>query len=169
MAEQWKTCVYDGVVYENYEVSTHGRVKSLNYNRTGEIKIMQLNLNGRKYFQVRLRKNNEKKTCLVHRLVAEAFIPNPNNLPLVNHINEDKTDNRVENLEWCTESYNVSYGTSQKRRVEAIGKKVKCVETGIIYCSTQECARQTGLSQSRIWECCVGKRKTCGGYHWEYI
>lgn len=68
--------------------------------------------------QVVLSINNAPKSCYVHRLVAEAFIPNPNNLPCINHKNEDKTDNRVENLEWCTQKYNVNYGDAQNKRVE---------------------------------------------------
>ena len=171
MQEIWKTIVYDGEVFEGYEVSNMGRVRSLNYRRTGEVKELRLRVGSGEYLTVMLYKGGKTKACLVHRLVAFAFIPIPNddteNKTEVNHKNEIKGDNRVENLEWVTHKQNINHGT----RNERISKKVKCVETGIVYESTYEVERKLGLDHSHISGCCKGKKnyKTCGGYHWKYV
>ena len=102
----WKPVVgYEGL----YEVSNTGLIKSLNcYNlKTPHLLSLCFNANG--YLKVGLSKNNKTKQMLVHRIVAEAFIPNPDNLEMVNHRDEDKTNNNVNNLEWCTRSYNQLY------------------------------------------------------------
>lgn len=100
--------------HEAYEVSNLGRVRSLNYKKTGETRVLSA-LNGKKGYKFVIL---NKKTCYIHRLVAEAFLPNPNNLPQINHINEQKDDNRLENLEWCDEKYNVNYGSRNKNHSE---------------------------------------------------
>ena len=100
--EEWK--VIDG--YDDYYVSNLGRIKSL---KGKNPRILKQNFNAHGYLQVSLSKNNIRKTYRVNRLVANAFISNPNNLPQVNHINCDKTDNRVENLEWCSISHNTKH------------------------------------------------------------
>ena len=107
--------------YEGYYmVSTHRRVKSLNYRgNTGKTKILKQSTDRNGYKKVGLRKNSKVKVYLVHRLVAQAFIPNPNNLSEVNHKDENKTNNAVWNLEYCTHEYNINYGTGNKRRSEA--------------------------------------------------
>ena len=115
MMEEWRAVPgYEGL----YEVSSYGRVKSLKRYKSnnGGIPLIKERIlkpyNDKKgYLNVRLRNKNFK----VHRLVAQAFIPNPNNLPQVNHKNEDKSDNRVDNLEWCTAKYNNTYGTRQDK------------------------------------------------------
>ena len=127
--EQWKDIDgYEGL----YQVSSEGRIKSLRrYKKSrgdgiteiGE-KLMKLHLNQRGYCQVPLCKDNMVRMFAVHRLVAQAFIPNPDNLPQVNHKNEDKTLNTVENLEWCTNEYNSRYGTRGQR----IGDKLRGVQ-----------------------------------------
>lgn len=134
----------------------------------------KLTMNKGGYLYTSLRDDNGKsKIFLIHRLVAQYFIPNPNNLPEVNHINEDKTDNRVENLEWCTTEYNLNYGTRLERMRESAtkkrGKKVKCLETQKIYPSMSAASREIGLNVTGIWNVCKGKQKTCGGYTWEYV
>ena len=101
---------YEGL----YEVSNYGRVKSLKRNTAHE-RIMKPIKDSYGYLIVCLNKNGKQTNKKIHRLVAEAFIPNPNNLPQVNHKNEIKTDNRVENLEWCDNKYNTRYGTRGER------------------------------------------------------
>ena len=163
--EVWKTVVIDGVTYDGYEVSNYGKVRSLNYNRTGKVQELKPCKDRNGYLTVVLCQKDKQRSFLVHRLVACTYIPNPENKPTVNHINENKEDNRVENLEWATMKEQVQHGTSLERR----SKKVLCVETGVIYDSTMEVERQTGLSHGNISKCCKGKYKTCGGYHWEYV
>ena len=117
MKEKWKPVKG----YENwYEVSNLGRVRSLDrqikyrsIHRTG--KLIKLGCT-RGYYYAKLHKNNKRRYVGVHRLVADAFIPNPNNLPEVNHKDENKQNNCANNLEWCTRKYNVNYGTGKQRR-----------------------------------------------------
>ena len=172
--EQWRTVVYHGKTYDNYEVSTEGRVRSLNYRCTGEIKVLKQGKSTKGYSQVRLCHNGDYKQCSVHKLVAYTFpdlIPNdnPQEKTQVNHINEDKTDNRVENLEWVTPRQNIYHGTGIERHTKARSKKVICIETGIIYKSTNDASRKTGLPQSSINACCNGKQESCKGLHFEYV
>lgn len=122
MAETWKPIDgTDGL----YEVSNTGKVRSLNYGNTGitrELKASPDRITG--YVRVRIKDNNENvKYCLVHRLVATAFIPNTNGLPCINHKDEDKTNNNVSNLEWCTYKYNINYGTAVQRANETKMRK----------------------------------------------
>lgn len=121
--ERWTDITIPGLD-NKYQVSTMGQIKRLAYDvvsqRNGAEYIMHKNemivkLQNQKYQMVMLMVNGKQKAFYVHRLVAQAFIPNPDNLPEVNHINEDKYDNRVENLEWCTHSYNMNYGTRMDR------------------------------------------------------
>lgn len=121
------------------------------------------------YLQVALWTNNKPKYYFVHRLVANAFIPNPNNFPQVNHKDEDKTNNCVDNLEWCDRKYNMNYGTMRERGAKKIGIPVICVETGIVYWSAKEAERQTKIWASHIRSCCKGIANTAGGYHWKTI
>lgn len=111
--------------YPNYMISNRGRVKSLNYNKTGEERIMKFAINKKGYCCVVLYKDKKQKHYLVHRLVATAFIPNPNNLPQLNHKDEVKTNNCVDNLEWCDAKYNINYGThNNKLSLAHKGKKL---------------------------------------------
>lgn len=115
MKEIWKEIEdYEG----EYEVSNLGNVRSLNYRRSGEIKLLKQYTDKKGYKYVRLSKNGKGKIYKIHRLVAMAFIPNPDNLPIVNHIDECKSNNMVSNLEWCTVAYNNTYGTARKRASE---------------------------------------------------
>ena len=104
--ENWKAIAgYEGL----YEVSDMGRVKSLNYNHTGKEKILKLKKSHCGYLNVNICKDGHAKSVRIHRLVATAFISNPHNLETINHKDEDKTNNSVENLEWCTRGYNNTY------------------------------------------------------------
>lgn len=165
--EEWKPIVcYE----EKYQISNYGQVKSLNYRGSGKDKILKLQKDTYGYNKVILYKNGKAKTRTVHRLVAEAFIPNPNNLPQINHKDEDKSNNCVDNLEWCSAKYNNSYG-SRKERVSMLqGKKVRCVELDKVFDSFAEAARELGLKVTNISRCChnIKGYKTAGGYHWEF-
>lgn len=115
MDEIWKDIKgYEG----RYEVSNMGRVKSLNYRRSGKSGILKSEDNGNGYFAVNLRKDNKNWHISVHRLVALTFLPNYENFPEVNHKDEIKDNNNLNNLEWCTTSYNVNYGTHNQRSIE---------------------------------------------------
>lgn len=118
-------------------------------------------------------KNGKTENALIHRLVAEAFIQNLNNLPEVNHKDENKANNCVENLEWCSRLYNMRYGTATQRRVKKLSKPVLQLDTNtgqVIseYQSTAEAARQLNIHQGNISNCCIGKQKTAYGYKWRY-
>lgn len=167
-----------------YQVSNLGRVKHLEFTRpnalTGGVsvikeKILSPTITHNGYYLVRLYKNKKYKAYTIHRLVAEAFIPNPLNLPQVNHKDENKVNNCVDNLEWCDRDYNVNYGTGIKRRSKTqtnrkdLSKSIKCIETGVIYPSIKEASRQTNINNMTIGQCCLGKQNTAGGYHWQYI
>ena len=119
MQEIWKPIQYDG-----YEISNFGRVKSYKYDKVNG-KLMKPYLDTKGYLQIDLsldgRKRNNRVHLAIHRLVAQAFISNPNNLPQVNHKDEDKTNNCADNLEWCTNKYNCNYGN----HVENIAKKTR--------------------------------------------
>lgn len=111
--------------------------------------------------------DGHRRSQYVHRMVAETWIDNPNHLKEVNHINGDKDDNRVENLEWTTRGQNVyhAYRTGLNKRTTPI----RIVETDEVYESQCECARRIGGSQGAIWDCLAGKRLTHRGYHFEYV
>ena len=148
-----------------YQVSNKGRVKSLeridSNNHPIKEKILKPGVNQIKWRRVRLCKNGKSKMWSVHRLVALAFIPNPNNYPVINHRDEDGSNNNVENLEWCTVTYNYFYGTSRERaRLKCINnpktsKPVKCLdlETNEItyYPSCHEVERKTNISRAAIY------------------
>lgn len=138
-------------------------------------------MSGTGYYQVCLCKDGEEKWPLIHRLVAEAYIPNPNNYPCVNHKDENKAKCHKDNLEWCTYSYNNAYNGKARRlafsrdnanrikaTVEACSKPVFCVELGRTFKSASEAARILLVQRSRISDCCNGRRVTTGGYHWQF-
>lgn len=170
--------------YPMYEVNEDGTVFSKFSN-----KVLKTNVSGSGYHTVELFNNEGSKRFLVHRLVAMAFLPNPDLLPQVNHKDEDKSNNDVKNLEWCTAEYNMHYGVMGKIRHTLIdyskpsykenaiknGKKaskaVKQFLNGRLvaeYESGKEASRETGVNHSHILETCRGKRKSAGGFTWQY-
>ena len=165
--ETWKSIAgYEGL----YEVSDLGRVKSLWY---GKEKILKPGKSTGGYLHVALYKNGKAKNSKVHRLVAEAFIQNPNNLTTVNHKDEVKTNNVAGNLEWMSLKDNLNYGTHNKRMAESLSKQVQMLykSTGELlatFPSTREAERITGINKGHISQCCNGKRKSAGGYIWRY-
>ena len=190
--EIWKTAIYDGEVYEGlYKVSNLGRILSLNYHREGRAELMTPGERKDGYFQVCLRKNGESKTCLVHRLVAQTFLPNPENKPCINHkiqgkkgksmnmviFNEDGTiDKERTTIEWATYEENNNYETRNERIAKAHtnGKKSKKVlqftlDGDLIreYPSIMECERN-GFNRSSVCLCCQGKHKTHKGFRFMY-
>lgn len=160
--EIWKDVKgYEG----KYQVSNLGRIKSLNYHRENIEKIMTPRTDKDGYIIISLCLRGVNKTKKVHRIVAEAFISNPNNLPQVNHIDEDKTNNNANNLEWCTSKYNTEY--SQAKQV--IG--IKLDGTSIVkFKSIVEASKFVGVSKQCISECCNKRRwvKSAGGYKWYF-
>ena len=149
--------------FPNYQTTENRDV----YNAKGLKLKQEKTRNG--YLRVSL-SNDEvsHKRCLVHRLVAEAFIPNPDNLPQVNHINEDKTDNRVENLEWSTPLDNLNHSGVIDKASIAKEHKVRCCTTGEVFNSVKEAAEKYKLHHSNIVACCNGRRNRSGGLEWEY-
>ena len=145
-----------------YRISDHGRVFSLLSK-----KLLNIYTNSHGYQCVYLYLDGHYKNFKVHRLVAVAFVPNPYNLPQVNHKNEDKTYNYYTNLEWCSAAYNNNYGTRTLRAAITRAMPVVCIETGAIYWGAGEAARKVGI-HNHISECCNGQRKSCGGYHWRW-
>lgn len=172
MEEIWKDIEeFDGL----YQVSNYGRVKSVvvdgNAFRSEE-RILKTHEDKKGYLRVKFYYKSKAYTRKVHRLVAQAFIPNHKNLPQVNHKDEVKTNNFVDNLEWCDNKYNCNYGTKGHRaglsnkNQKSTSVPVFCVEKNKTYKSVSEAERETGALN--IHYCCIGKRNTSGGYHWEY-
>ena len=168
-----------------YQVSTWARVRSLDrwvvykngrkYFYKGKVlkrrKILKPVCGKDGYLRVHLFKDGKRTNFLLHRLVAKAFIPNPDNLPLVNHKDEVKDNNYPYNLEWCTDEYNQHYGTAIKRRAEKHSKKVYQYDKDYnlikIWYSAAEAGRN-GFLRSHVNACCLGKYKTHKGYIWSY-
>ena len=187
MTEEWRTAVYDGEVYEGlYKVSNLGKILSLNYRNTGKPGLMTPAEMSNGYFQVKLWKNGEKKTCLVHRLVAQTFLPNPENKPCINHkiegdegkkinmvfFNEDGSiDKERTSIEWATYEENNNYGTHNERMAKAKSKPV--IQLSLLgdfireWESAMECGRN-GFNYQHVSECCLGKRKTHKGFRFMF-
>ena len=165
--ENWKTIFIDGIE-TNYSISDLGEVRN---NKTGKL-LSQRTQQGYKHVTLALG-NKKVKSCRVHRLVAIAFIDNPKNKPYVNHIDCDRSNNKVSNLEWVTPSENSQkaiqegryFNSSHLRAVvqyDLDGNKLRTFE------SASEAARQLHLQQSKITECCKRNRRRTGDYQWRY-
>ena len=166
MNEIWKDIKgYEGM----YQVSSEGRVKSLKF---GKEKIMKNNKSEDGYLYANLYKDRKMKNFKVHRLVAQAFIDNPDNLLEINHIDEDKANNRVDNLEWCSRDYNINFGTRNEKVFYKLSKPVlQFTKEGEFVCKwggTRQIERELGYYHTNISECCKGKYKTAYGYIWKY-
>lgn len=173
MEEVWKS-----FGYEDYEVSNLGRVKSYKYDKENG-RIMKPYRDTKGYLQIDLqldgRKRQNRVHLAVHRIVAQAFIPNPDNLPQVNHKDENKENNSLDNLEWCTNEYNARYGTKSERVAQKRRKPVYSID---IYGNREDFigVRAAGRamtgnrndSGSCIKSAIDGKRKTAYGRHWFY-
>ena len=187
--EIWRTAVYDGKIYEGlYKVSNLGRILSLNYRRTGKAELLKPIKQKNGYSTVCLGKNN---IILIHRLVAETFLPNPEGKPCVNHkiegeegktmnmviFNEDGTiDKEKSTIEWATYEENNNYATHNERIAKAHtnGKKSKKVLQFTLsgefireWPSIMECGRN-GFNSCNVTRCCRGEQKTHKGYVWKY-
>lgn len=190
MIEIWKDIKgYEGL----YQVSNLGRVRSLDrticFTYKGYKKQMRIKskirvpvINRTGYYMISLCKNNIHDCKLISRLVAETFIPNPENKPQVDHINTIRTDNRAENLRWCTQQENTDNPISKNKHkayyTEHIGKKHHCAKKCIqlttkgeivkIWESIVDAYLETGIDRHHISACCNNKRKSAGGYNWEF-
>lgn len=171
--------------YPDYLIETDGRIFSL---KTHKWLKASVGTNG--YYGIELANAKGRKRMNIHRLVALTFIPNPNNLPQVNHKDENKLNNDVSNLEWCTNQYNMTYGTLTERRVAHTdyskpiykdiarknGKKVSrriqqyTLNGDFIgeFESIRDAVKINGFSSNHICECARGKRQTSNGYVWRY-
>lgn len=177
--EEWRLIKgYEGL----YQVSSYGRVSGMGRvlcdGRLWKGRVLKQKTNTDGYNQVTLCKDGKEKQYLVHRLVAQAFIPNPNNYPIINHKDENPSNNRVENLEWCTVDYNINYGTCNERKRKSLTnnpKKSKIVLQFTLdgkfikeYLSVRGAERQTGYGQGNISAVCRGELNQAYGYKWKY-
>ena len=151
--------------FEKYEVSNLGKVRNI---KSGKVLKPQLNRNG--YLMHLLYENNKQKHLYLHRIIAIAFIDNPEEKPCVNHIDENKLNNDLSNLEWCTVKENNIHGTRTKRVAEKCFKKVIQLDLNdnVLngFESMTQAEQETGASVSHISSCCNGKRKSAGGFKW---
>lgn len=187
MGEQWKPVTG----FEIYEISDHGNIRSIDRmsrNRLGSFfvkgTVLRQQHNNRGYRYVRLWKDGLQIKKYIHRLVAEAFVPNPNNLPQVNHLDNDPDNNMANNLEWCTHKQNMKWSEVQNRSVwgerakqnarkgqrrlwlPVIGQNVITGE--VIRFTNLNDTKRAGFQPSCVCNCCKGKRKTHKGYRWSY-
>lgn len=160
MTEVWRDIAgYEGI----YQVSDQGRVRNKKRRR-----LLRPNSKKTKYLQVTLSKNNIPKFCSIHRLVAIAFLPNPLDLPQVNHINGIKTDNRLVNLEWCSRSENQYHRYHVLNKHGGYPKKaVVCIETNQVYESIRSASQALNINRTSITSVISGRNKTAGGFHFK--
>lgn len=178
LIEIWKDIKgYEG----KYQISNLGNIKSINYNKTKKEKLLKPNISKRGYKYINLCKSGRQQKKYIHRLVAEAFISNPNNYPVINHKDNNPLNNNVKNLEWCTQSYNVRYAYKCGRKSFWLGKSGRkhCLSKAIFQYDLNEkfvkkwdcmkdVERQLGIRVGNISACCTGRKKTAGGFKWKY-
>ena len=150
--------------FENYEVSNLGKVRNI---KSGIMLKPYLNHG---YLMLCLYGYNKRKNLLLHRIIATAFIDNPGKKPQINHIDENKLNNDLSNLEWCTERENAIHGTRTKRVAEKLSKKVIQLDLNDnilnVFKSMRQAERETGIDATSISACCNGKRKSAGRFKW---
>lgn len=162
--EKWKSVAgYEGL----YEVSNMGRVKSLKKDL-----ILKPHANSRGYINQGLYKDGKYEFIGVHRLVAKAFIENPNDYNEVNHIDENPSNNNANNLEWCNHDYNIHFGTALSRMRKSVISNFTpfiCEETGVIWKSQAECAKKMGIDRTNLGRHLNGKKSHISGLHFHYL
>jgi len=174
--ETWKDVVgYEGL----YQVSDLGRIKSI----CSHVRLQNGELMKKKphilkpqercgYKCVNLFKDGCSRTINIHRLVAEVFLPNPHKYSVINHKDENKSNNSLSNLEWCTHAYNLNYGTAPRRRSISQGKAVLQLDKSGVFIkrhlTLMDAYRDTGINFQNISLCCNNKRKIAGGYCWKF-
>ena len=168
--EEWKSITG----FSNYIISNNGKIKSINYNKTGKSKELIPHKLSNGYLGVTLYDDTKKPhMLLIHRLVAITFIPNPNNYKIINHIDENRNNNFVDNLEWCDPKYNRQYGIGSKRMVETKKKngsiqKIHQLTLDGEYIAEHETTKiaslKTGVNASAIYQCCRRFCKQMKGY-----
>lgn len=171
--EVWKDIPgYEGL----YQASTLGRIRGLKRCVGGRMQgamILKQAIHRDGYMKVALTKNHHRKDYQSHRLIGLTFIPNPEGLPQINHKDENKTNNAIENLEWCTRSYNCSYGHRNDKSVAVCSIRVAQLDLDGNFInefpSMEEAMRRTGVNSSKICAVCHGSRNHAGGYKWVKI
>lgn len=170
MKEIWKDIKgYEGL----YQISNLGRVKSFSRagTRTKKERILKTRFSYKGYERINLSKEDIDKTHFIHRLVAQAFIPNPYNYKEINHKDENSRNNKVSNLEWCDRSYNINYKNRNKKVADKLAIRVIQLKNEKIineFDSMIQAQRKTKIPISNISKCCSGERKSAGGYKWKY-
>ena len=151
--------------FDNYEVSNLGKVRNM---KSGKVLKPHLNKDG--YLRHCLYKHNKQKSLFLHKIIATAFVDNPEKKPQVNHIDENKTNNDLSNLEWCTVRENAVHGTRMKRIAEKLSQKVIQLDlnNNVLneFESMHQAERETGIYATSISRCCNGKVKSAGGFKW---
>jgi len=159
--------------FPDYEISTYGRVcsykgKNQFCDKEETPHLLKINNKKNNYCHINLwDQENKRKTLSIHRLVAKTFIPNSNNLPVINHKDENPSNNHIDNLEWCTTKYNINYGTRAEKEIKTKLKTgncipVKCLETGEIFYSQIEAERKLNICKGIVSKSIKNKRKYCG-------